>query len=334
MKQDPYARTNNICLVFIALCMAIGALVYMRPVLIPLIFSVFTYSVLTPIVAWLKRKTKMPKGLAVIVSLAIFAVLLALTVSVLSASVQDFIDGAPKYKQSLTQSMDYIEGQLLAFNINLELESVKNIIRSTSFQSAAQKVGSQLLSFLGNLFLVFIFTIFMMSGESRSQKKGPLLKEILAKVSSYISAKFFLSMATGFCVWVVLLFYGVELASIFALLAVLFNFIPTIGSILAWILPLPIVFLQYQFSVDFFVILALTGAPQIIIGNIIEPKVMGDSMDLHPVTVLVCLVFWGMVWGVAGMFLAVPVTAILKIIFSKVEATRDFSEILAGRLPT
>lgn len=330
--MDKYARTNNICLVFITMVVATIALIYMKPVLIPLIFSIFAYSMLTPMVHWIRKTTKAPKMVAVLFSLLLLFFSLTLIVAILVTSVEDFVQGAPKYKDSLAGLIQLIENNLTRFNIELDLEQLKKMIRSTSFLNHFQRLTGQLLSFMGNLFLVFIFVMFMMTGETRSQKKGPMLSEVLEKISSYISAKFLLSLATGSLVWIVLAFYQVELAFIFAFLTVLFNFIPTIGSIIAFALPLPVVLLQFGLGIDFTVIAALTGAVQIIIGNIIEPKMMGDSMDLHPVTVMVCLVFWGMVWGVAGMFLAVPVTAVLKIVFSKVEATQNFAEILAGRL--
>ncbi len=334
MNQDVYARTNNICLVFLTLVTATIALIYMKPVLIPLIFSIFAYSVLTPLVSWIRKKTNAPKGVAVFFSLLFLFVLLSSIVLVLVSSIENFVQGAPKYKESLTTVLVFVEEQLQAFDIYLDLDQLTEVIQSSSFLSFAQKFTGQLLTFLGNLFLVFIFAIFMMTGESRSGKKGPLLKELLQKVSGYVSSKFILSLTTGALVWIILLIFQVELAFIFALLTVLLNFIPTIGSLLAVLLPLPIVFLQYQFGFQFFTILALTGVIQFAIGNIIEPKIMGDSMDLHPITVLICLVFWGMVWGIAGMFLAVPITAVLKIVFSRVEATQDLAEILAGRIPS
>ena len=335
--KDAYSRTNNICLVFLTLVVATGALVYMRPVLIPLIFAIFVYSILTPIVTKIRSRFLFPKPLAVFIALGIFTLFLSLLVLFLINSVENFVSVAPKYQERLTEFFNALEPQvsplLSRLNVQLNVEKIQEIILSLPLSAWAQKVGGQLLSFLGNLFLVFIFSIFMMTGESRSRKKGPLLTEVLTKVSSYVSSKFFLSLTTGVLVWIILLGFGIEMAFIFALLTVLFNFIPTIGSILAVALPLPIVFLQYQFSWPFFIILALTGAIQFSIGNVIEPKVMGDSMDLHPITVLICLIFWGMVWGIAGMFLAVPITAVLKIVFSKIEATQTLSEILAGRLP-
>ncbi len=331
--NDIYARTNNICLVFLTIVTGTMALVYMRPMLIPLIFAIFIYTILTPLVRWIRQKTKLPKSLAVIIAMLFFTLSLALIVFIIIQSVENFVDGVPKYKQSLNTSIDFIQSQLDKFNIDLNLRKIQDLIRSLPLLNYAQRLTSQLFSFLGNLFLVFIFTVFMMTGESRSTQKGPLLKEVLNKVSSYVAAKFFLSLATGVLVGLILFAFQIELAFIFALLTVLLNFIPTIGSILAVLLPLPIIFLQFQFGWVFWALLAIIGFIQFTIGNVIEPKMMGDSMDLHPITVLICLIFWGMIWGISGMFLAVPITAVLKIVFSKIEATETLAEILAGRLP-
>ncbi len=70
------------------------------------------------------------------------------------------------------------------------------------------------------------------------------------------------------------------------------------------------------------------------IGNVIEPKVMGEGLDLHPITVLLGLIFWGLVWGIVGMLLATPITAVLRIVLARIDATRPVAELLAGRLPT
>ena len=115
------------------------------------------------------------------------------------------------------------------------------------------------------------------------------------------------------------------MAFVFALLTIMLNFIPTVGSLFAVALPIPILFLQYQLTWPFWVVISICMAVQFFIGNIVESKMLGDSMDLHPITVLICLIFWGLIWGIAGMFLAVPITAILKIVFSRIPSTHSFS---------
>ena len=77
----------------------------------------------------------------------------------------------------------------------------------------------------------------------------------------------------------------------------------------------------------------LPGAIQLAVGNLVEPMVMGENLDLHPVTILMSLIFWGLLWGIVGMLLATPIMAVLKIIFSRLEITRPIAELLAGRLP-
>ena len=123
------------------------------------------------------------------------------------------------------------------------------------------------------------------------------------------------------------------MAFMFGLLTIVFNFIPTIGSIVATLLPVPIVFLQ---SDSFALSAAAIGIPALIqfyIGNILEPKMMGQNLDLHPVTILLSLLLWGSIWKIPGMFLATPLTVIIKIIFEENSNTKFISEIMAGRWP-
>ena len=334
MSKDLYARTNNICLVILTIIAVAAVLNYTKPVLLPFIFSIFLYSTLTPLVAFIQEKMRVPRPLAITFSFFVLVLLLGAIVVILIFSVEDFINGADQYKQSLTDMVLLAQSYANQLNISIDLQKIQKTLSSLPLLKYAQMLTSEVLSILGNIFLILIFTIFMIAGSKKKSPQNPMVNEILSKVSAYVSGKFFLSLATGFLVWLVLVLFDVELAFIFALLTVLLNFIPTIGSMLAIALPVPILLLQFQLSWSFFVVLAITGLIQFVIGNVIEPKMMGDSMDLHPITVLICFMFLGLIWGVAGMFLAVPITAILKIAFSRIEATRPFSEILAGRLPS
>lgn len=330
--KDSYARTNNICLVFLTLCAGTVALVYLRPMLIPLIFSIFIYAVLAPVVQYLEKKWNAPKGLAVLAAMVLLIVSLGSIVVITTNSIETFLKDIDQFQNLYEQAAARIAPLKEKFDIQLDFEKILKTIAGPVV-SNAQALAGQAAGIVGNLFLIFFFTIFMLTGESRSKKRSRLQLETMGKVSAYISMKSLLSFATGFLTWIILLSFNVQLASLVAILTVILNFIPTIGSIVAVLIPVPMLILQYYFGWEFFAVLILTGTLQFAIGNVIEPLVMGDSMDLHPIAVLLCLIFWGMVWGVPGMFLAVPVTAVLKIVFSRIEATKDLSEILAGRLP-
>ena len=136
-------------------------------------------------------------------------------------------------------------------------------------------------------------------------------------------------MLSGLILWAI----GLEPALVFGVLAFLLNFIPSVGSIVATLLPLPLALLQFESSLAITACVVLPGIVQFSIGNVVEPRVMGEGLDLHPVTVLLALIFWGLVWGMTGMLLATPITAVLRIILDRISATRPVAELLAGRLP-
>jgi AI-2 transport protein TqsA len=113
----------------------------------------------------------------------------------------------------------------------------------------------------------------------------------------------------------------------------LLNFIPNLGSIIATLLPLPVVLMNPEVSSTTAVLaFVLPALIQFTIGNVIEPNVMGSSLELHPVTILLALVLWGTIWGIVGMLLATPITAAMKILFERLELTAPVANLLAGRL--
>jgi AI-2 transport protein TqsA len=125
----------------------------------------------------------------------------------------------------------------------------------------------------------------------------------------------------------------VPLAIVFGLLAFMLNFIPTMGSVIATLLPLPVVIITPEISTTTAVLaIGVPALIQLVVGNIIAPKVMGDSLDLHPVAILMALIFWGMLWGIVGMLLAAPITGVIKLLLSKIPSMKPAAEIMAGRI--
>ena len=140
-----------------------------------------------------------------------------------------------------------------------------------------------------------------------------------------------ISMATGLLVGGVLTLLDVPLAMVFGLFAFLLNFIPSIGSIIATLLPVPVVLVSPEVSSGAATLaIALPAAIQFVVGNIISPKVMGDSLQLHPVTILLALTVWGSLWGIVGMLLATPITAVMRMLLERLEATRPLARLMAG----
>ncbi len=181
--------------------------------------------------------------------------------------------------------------------------------------------------------LVLIFVIYLVSARRPAGLRTGIYAEIDSKVRRYLLTKIAVSATTGLLVGIILALFGLDLALVFGILAFLLNFIPSVGSIIATLLPLPIALVQYESVWPIIGVIVLPGIVQTVIGNGVEPKVMGEGLDLHPVTILLALIFWGLLWGIVGMLLAAPMTAVLRIVLARIETTRPVAEILAGRLP-
>lgn len=152
--------------------------------------------------------------------------------------------------------------------------------------------------------------------QSKEEKIEGTFKNITQQIQGYIAAKFLISLLTGSLVGVILWLFGVDFAIVWAVLTFLLNFIPNIGSVIAVILPALMTLVQFEsFGYTLLVSLIIVGV-QNIIGNIIEPKIMGNRLGLNPLVILLSLLVWGYIWGIMGMFLSVPLTAIVKIAIS------------------
>ncbi|MCW8848566.1 MAG: AI-2E family transporter, partial [Melioribacteraceae bacterium] len=150
----------------------------------------------------------------------------------------------------------------------------------------------------------------------RERKVEKTFKDITEQIQRYIATKFLISLITGLIVGLILWIFGVDFTIVWAVLAFFLNFIPNIGSILAIILPTVMALIQFESVGYTFVIGGILTTVQNVIGNIIEPKIMGDKLGLNPLIILLSLLVWGYIWGIAGMFLSVPLTAVVKIIIS------------------
>ncbi|MBN2040330.1 MAG: AI-2E family transporter [Spirochaetes bacterium] len=331
--NEKYEKINNVCLLIIASIAITAALIYTKTVLVPLVIAFFIYTLLTPLIILLKTRLKLPGIIIVIVIFLTIIIFTVLTGFFIGGSFNDFFSDAAIYKNRILEFVSWIRDTAGSLGYDFDL-SLDTQIKNLSLFSMAGNITLAAGSTLGYSVLVIVFLLFFLLGETRSgEKENKFIFQIKRSISRYAVTKLFTSLVTAVIVFFVLFFFRVEMPFLFAVLTFLFNFIPSIGSVIASILPLPVVLIQYGFGIRLLLILIISATVQFIIGNFLEPKLMGERMDLHPVTVLIFLMFWGLVWGIPGMFLAVPITAILKIILGKIEATKAISELMAGRLP-
>ncbi|MGB7347270.1 MAG: AI-2E family transporter [Pirellulaceae bacterium] len=193
-------------------------------------------------------------------------------------------------------------------------------------------VSQALVNLVSTSVIVLIYVFFLLIGSPSGGHQSPVVREIDLQIRSYLSLKTVISIFTGLVFGAALHLFGVPMAFTFGVLAFLLNFVPNIGPVVASLLPVPLIILNPDAGIVWMVAaITVTCAIQGISGNLVEPKVMGNSSDLHPVTILVALMFWGMIWGVIGMFLATPITAVIKILLQRIESTRPLANIMAGR---
>jgi AI-2 transport protein TqsA len=200
-----------------------------------------------------------------------------------------------------------------------------NILRNT--------VGA-IFGLLSGVLFVCIFLIFLLAGRDPYAEHSQMYRDVVQRIRQYVGIHVLISMTTGVLVWATLAIMGLKLAGVFGVLAFVLNFIPSIGSIIVTLLPIPIAVVQFQSSPWMIVlVVALPGVIQNVLGNIIEPKLMGEGLDLHPVTILLALSFWGYLWGIMGMFLAAPITAALRIVLMQFDTFKPLGNLLAGHFP-
>jgi len=327
--MDRIEKINHICLLFLAGTAFTLVLYATKSVMVPFAFSVFIYSVIAPLLKKIQKKWKVPRPAAIGLALAAVLGFSVITFIFISMSVKGFMMSADLYTEKLQQFSTQFVDLLNLQGINIDADFVKNETRQ--LLGVAGQLTSGVLNIFGDFILVVIFVLFMIGGSGARMKHNPLLDEIQDKIFQYVTYKSVLSIMTGVLVGVILAAFNIELAFLIAVLTIWLNFIPNFGSLVASALPIPVILVEYGFDWRLVTVLTLVGAIQFIVGNILEPKLLGDSMDLHPVTILFFLVFWGVVWGIPGMFLAIPFTVILKIVLSRIESTKILAEILAGR---
>lgn len=329
-----YLKASTICLTIIAAGVATAFLVYTKSLMIPLVISIFLYTILAQMTLYMKQKFSFPSWLAMTISILLCLAAFVGVVLFTANSVGTFLKGAEVYRQNLIATINDIALRLQQHGITLDQNFIETYLRELPLFNWLKNFGDKVFNIVSDATLVILFMTFFLFGSKKTPPiTNPAIKEMLANVSVYLSVKLMASLATGLVAAAILFGFQVKLAALFALFMFLLNFIPSVGSIIAVLLPAPVLFLQFGLGPQFFIVIGLLSATEFTIGNLLEPRFLGEGMDLHPAAVVASLIFWALVWGVPGAFLSVPITASIKIVLSKIKHTRPVAEFLAGRLP-
>ncbi len=213
------------------------------------------------------------------------------------------------------------------------IEGFEDFVTRT-LKSGVFQLSQVFLEMISTSLIVLIYVFFLLLGAPASQTSSPVWRDLDRQIRTYLSLKTIISLFTGAAFGFALWLFGIPMAVAFGMLAFLLNFIPNIGPIIASLLPLPLILLAPNGTLLWMgMAITVTFGIQFLSGNVIEPKIMGQQSDLHPIVILLALMFWGMLWGIVGMFLATPITAAIRLALLQFELTRPVAELMAGRLP-
>ena len=158
--------------------------------------------------------------------------------------------------------------------------------------------------------------------------------EIAVRLQTYMLVRFGMSVVTGLALWAFVAAYGLELQSEWGVIAFVLNFIPFIGSFVATLLPTLFAAAQFESLSAAFVVFIALNLLQFAIGSYIEPRVAGTAVSVSPFMVLFAVFFWGMLWGIAGAFIGVPILITLAALCARYPASRPIAVLLSADDPT
>lgn len=331
-KDDLRAIRTGSLLVIAAVALAF-ALYFTRAALVPLVFSLLIYALISETTDWFAKTLKWPRWLSLPLVFAAFLGFLAVCISLAASSVDTFMQNISQYQVEIQEFLIWISKRAAYLGFSFNVDKWSESIAALPILNWATGFTSFILEFIGHLALVIIFLLFFLIGERKNGTRVPYVVEIRKKISSFVLVKTFGSFVISILVAILLACLKIEMVFLFAFITFIGNFVPNLGSLVSLMLPIPVILLKYGAGTELAIFIVVSILLQILTGNFLETRLMGIKLDLHPVTILVFLIFWGLIWGIAGMFVAVPITFVLKWALAKNQVTYPLSEILAGRLP-
>ncbi|MDX2361819.1 MAG: AI-2E family transporter [Crocinitomicaceae bacterium] len=198
---------------------------------------------------------------------------------------------------------------------------------------------------IGNMVMIIFYVVFLVLEESLFQSKIKLifpdkqqfigvtstLKKIDKSLSGYIALKSLISLMTSTCSYIILASVGIDSPIFWAFLIFMFNFIPSVGPIMGTVFPALFSLLQFGEFVPFLIILIGVGTVALLVGSLVEPKLMGNTLNISPLVAILSLAIWGSIWGVVGMLLSVPITVAMIIVMSQFPQTRSIAILLSEK---
>ena len=328
-------------------CFLIGAVLKIASsVILPFTIAVLLAFVMYPIVKWLDSRW-VPRFFSILLIIIIIILGLSVFGMALFTSGRNILSNITIYEYRLRE-IYIVAAQLFDLPHNETISVWENLWGQLGIRTwvgnFAVSFSNNLLNFTSTAVLVILFIVFILleasyfrekiltAFEDRSNKIMKMGNDLMIQVTRYLTAKFFISLVTGIAIFVGTWLIKLEFALFWGILAFILNFIPNLGSIAAGVATSLFALVQFWPNpIPVILVIVVILSVNMIIGNVIDPKVVGDHVGISPLVVLVSLGFWGYLWGFAGMVLSVPMTVIIKIICENIPILEPISVFIGSR---
>ncbi len=303
-----------------------------KVLLVPFLLAAFLAMITVRPMLWMQQR-RVPAIFAALIIVSAMALIIVVAGAILGRSIADFTEALPKYQESLDSMIDgFLVFAVDRLGLDDSVQSIGDMINPGWAMGFAATLLNGLKDVLTNVFLIFFTMIFILLeassitskveaafGKSADSLEGP--RVFLDNLGRYLGIKTVVSFATGLCAWLLTWSIGLDFPLLWAMLAFLLNYLPTIGSIIAAVPAILLALVQLGPGAAA-ATLAGFAAINVVFGNIVEPRLMGYGVGISPLVVFIGLLFWGWVFGPVGMLLSVPLTMTLKLGMESDERTR------------
>lgn len=346
--SEKYLRIITITLSLLLIIVLVFLLKELEAIILPFFIAIIITFLFEPFYNWMRKK-KLPTVVSIIVVLITILVISNIASVVVYTGINSFTASMPEYQQRF----DNLYNSAISF---LEIEpedeeklkeslQLKNLLADASFTSIITNIFTSVLNLFSNFILILLYVAFMLSEISsmkarmkkafsadNSKRFTKSLSDIFSEVRRYLVGKTVLALIQAIVLGIIMWLFGVDFFLIWAFLFFITDYIPNIGSFIATIFTAISVFLQYDNLVTPIVLITILVLIQNLKGNVVEPKVLGDKLDLSPILILLSLLFWGYIWGIPGMVLSVPIMSMLKIVLMNFEQTKSIGILMSYNL--
>lgn len=285
------------------------------------------------------RGRECPKAVCFFAAILTIFFILSALFNMITDNVAEVIKVMPLYQERfeklIAQGSEYLSLK--------ETPTINQIMSQINFTKVLSVSASALGDIAKKTGIIILYVIFLLLEQNGFSKKisalfssaereavfRKILKQIDVDIQTYIGIKTLISILTGAVSYLVMRMVGVDFALFWATVIFVMNYIPAIGSILGTVFPSLLALIQFDSFYPFIIVTGLIGLMQFLLGNILEPRIMGDRLNLSPLVILLSLTLWGAIWGIVGMFLCVPIMVIIMIVFSHFPQTRSIAVMLS-----